>query len=237
MAEVLYTVHKQCPICNSQIEVTKVRSRLTVVQRDSDFCVHNRELNPYYYSIWVCNHCGYAAQDTYFNDISSAAVGKIKEFLAGRKVNINYSGQRTWQQAVETYKLAIFYAELIHSPPSRIAGLYLKLGWLFREAGNQELEIMALNKARENYEQALLKERMPIGNMSEVTLEYLIGELLRRTGRVEEALVYLGRLVSNPKARSEKKILEMAREAWQAARDSKQQIAATRQEATKVNEN
>jgi len=113
----------------------------------------------------------------------------------------------------------------------------LKLGWLFREAGNQELEIMALNKARENYEQALLKERMPIGNMSEVTLEYLIGELLRRTGRVEEALVYLGRLVSNPKARSEKKILEMAREAWQAARDSKQQIAATRQEATKVNEN
>lgn len=236
MVDVLYTVDKQCPICNSQVTVTRVRNRLSMVQRDSDFCVHYQEVNPYYYGIWVCSHCGYAAQDAYFTAVSTAAAAKIKGFLANRQVNIDYGGERTCQQAVATYKLAIFYAELINNLHSRIAGLYLKLGWLYRENGEQKLEILALDKARENYEQALLKERMPIGNMSEVALEYLIGELLRRTGRTDQALAYLGKVVASPQARSEKQILELARAAWQAAREDKQQVAAATEgdQSTKV---
>lgn len=224
--DVLYTVDKQCPICNGQVVVTKVRNRLSIVRRDSDFCVHYQEVNPYYYGIWVCPHCGYAAQDTYFMTVAPAAVAKIKQFLASRQVNIHYDGERTCQQAVATYKLAIFYAGLIHSLPSRLASLYLKLGWLYRECGEQRLEKLALEKAREQYEQALLKERMPLGNMSEVAVEYLIGELLRRTGCIDQALTYLGKVVASPQARVEKQIMELARIAWQAARESKQQAAA-----------
>ena len=70
---------------------------------------------------------------------------------------------------------------------------------------------------------AFLKEKMPIGNLTEVTLTYLIGELLRRIGNIDEALSYLGRVVSNPQAKNEKRILDMAREAWHVARDMKKE--------------
>lgn len=206
-------------MCDKEITVTRVRNRLAMLKQDSDFCTYYKDMNPYYYSIWVCPHCGYAAQDSYFEE-TPAAFGVIKDFLAGRTVKANFCGERTRDTAIATYKLAIFFAEMAGALPSRLAGLYLKLAWLYREAGQSE-EAAMLDKAREYYEQAFLKEKTPIGNMTEVTLEYLIGELLRRTGRLPEALSYLGKVVGNPRAREEKRILEMARDAWNLARDAK----------------
>jgi hypothetical protein len=110
--------------------------------------------------------------------------------------------------------------------PSRLAGLYLKLAWLYREGGLPDEEEAMLDQARQQYEKAFLKERTPIGNMSQLTLEYLIGELLRRTGRLPDALNYLGKVVGNPQAKNEKRILEMAREAWTLARDARKEQSA-----------
>ena len=127
-----------------------------------------------------------------------------------------------------TFKLAIFFANMAGTLPSRQASLYLKLAWLYREGGLPDEEKAMLDQAREHYEKAFLKERTPIGNMSQLTLEYLIGELLRRTGRLPEALNYLAKVVGNPQAKNEKRVLELAREAWTLARDARkeQQAAA-----------
>lgn len=80
-----------------------------------------------------------------------------------------------------------------------------------------------MSRAVEDYKTAYMKEQTPIGNLTEVTLTYLIGELLRRTGKFEESLSYLSRVVSNPAAKNEKRILDMAREAWQTVRDQKKE--------------
>jgi len=225
MADIFYTAEKRCVICDQEFTVTRVRSRLTMVKQDSDFCTYYREVNPYYYGIWVCPHCGYAAQDAYFEE-PPASFGAVSEFLAGRDVKANFCGQRTRDTAIATYKLAIFFADLAGALASRQAGLYLKLAWLYREAGRQDEEAAMLDKAREYYEKAFLKEKPPFGNMTQLTLEYLIGELLRRTGRLPEALNYLGKVVGNPQAKKEKRVLEMAREAWSAARDARKAMLA-----------
>ena len=103
-----------------------------------------------------------------------------------------------------------------------MASLTLRLAWLYREKEMVAEEQDMLQKAIDAYKAAFLKEKMPIGgNLSEVTLTYLIGELLRRVGNLDEALSYLGRVVSNPQAKNEKRILDLAREAWHAARDAK----------------
>lgn len=226
MADILYTVEKACVMCDKRFTVTKVRNRLSMLKQDSDFCTYYNEANPYYYSIWVCPHCGYAAQDTYFEELP-ANMAAVKAFLADRNVKVNFSGQRTRQDAVTTYKLAIFFADMAGTLPSRQASLYLKLAWLYREGGLPDEEKAMLDQAREHYELAFLKERTPIGNMSQLTLEYLIGELLRRTGRLPEALNYLAKVVGNPQAKNEKRVLEMAREAWTLARDARKEQAAT----------
>lgn len=224
MADAIYQVEKPCPICEKQFTVTKVRSRLTMVKQDSDFYVQYKEVNPNYYSIWVCPHCGYAAPDAYFQEINSAGTQKIKKFLEGKKVNVNYGGVRTREQALATYKLATFYGELISEKESRLGGLYLKLGWLYREGQQPEEEKQALLKAIAHYEKAPLKERFPIGNLTEISLFYLLGDLFRRTGQLDHALSYLGRVVGDPRAKMEKRVLEMAKELWHKARAEKKAL-------------
>lgn len=218
MAEPTYSVEKTCPICEQNFTVTRTRGRQVMDKQDSDFCAHYKDINPYYYTVWVCSYCGYAADDSSFEDVSVAAKDKIAKFLAAREVNVNFSGQRTREQAIATYKLAIFFADLIAVPASRSAELYLKLGWLYREGEQVEEEKNALAKACEYYEQALMRERLPIGSLSEAAVTYLIGELARRGGQNEKALLYLGKVVGNPAAKLEPRVFNMARDAWHEAR-------------------
>ncbi|MDU4961263.1 MAG: DUF2225 domain-containing protein [Sporomusaceae bacterium] len=226
MADILYGVKKECPLCGGEFSTTKVRNSLKMVKQDTDFCTYYQEANPYYYVIWVCPHCGYAAQDVYFEQpLPTAAAESLRKFLKNRQVNVDFGGVRSREQAIATYKLAIFYAEMMLTLSSRLAGLWIKLAWLFREGGQAEEEQIALAKALSYYEKASLKEQLPIGGLTEITLQYLMGELLRRTGKTDEAITYLGRLVSDPRARSEKRIVDLARQCWQLARQEKGQAA------------
>jgi uncharacterized protein (DUF2225 family) len=76
------------------------------------------------------------------------------------------------------------------------------------------MEAMALEKALEYYEKASFKESFPIGNMNEVTMDYLIGQLQFRTGKLDQAAANFSRIIANPQAKSEKRISELARDAW-----------------------
>ncbi|QDR83233.1 DUF2225 domain-containing protein [Sporomusa termitida] len=218
MAEPTYSVEKTCPICENNFTVTRLRGRQVMIKQDTDFCAYFQEVKPYYYTIWVCSHCGYAAEDTCFDVASSAARDKIAAFLAGRDVKVNFEGERTHTQAIATYKLAIFFADLISAPASRLAELYLKLSWVYREGEEQEDEQNALAKAGEYYEQALMRERLPIGTLSEAAVTYLIGELARRTGQTDKALLYLSKVVGSPAAKLEPRVTNLARNAWHEAR-------------------
>lgn len=218
MAEPTYSVEKECPICKNKFDVTRTRGRQVLIKQDSDFCSHFQNINPYYYTIWVCSHCGYAAPDTCFEELTVAAQDKISKFLANRTVNVNYGGIRTREQAIATYKLAIFFAELIEAPASKLADLQLKLAWLHREGEHAEEEKISLAKACEHYEQALFRERLPIGTLSEAAVSYLIGELARRTGQTEKALLYLGKVVGSQTAKLEPRVYSLARDAWREAK-------------------
>lgn len=221
MADPLYQVEKTCPICEQKFKATKTRGQAITVTTDTDFCTHFQDINPYYYAIWVCSNCGYAAHEERFFTLLESGRNKLKQFLTGKQVNLDFSGPRTWDQAVTSHKLAIYYANLISLPASHIASLELRLAWLYREKEMEIEERELMSRALEDYQTAFMKEQTPIGNLTEVTLTYLIGELLRRIGKNDESLTYLSRVVSNPQAKNEKRILEMARDAWQNVRDLK----------------
>ena len=224
MASPLYQVEKTCPICDKEFTVTKTRGQMIPTKTDSDFCTHYSEINPYYYAVWVCSHCGFAAHEDRFFTLLESQREKLKQFLSGRQVNLDFGETRTWEQAVTSHKLAIHYANMVSLPASHVASLTLRLAWLYREKEIAAEEQEMLRKATEAYKAAFLKEKMPIGNLSEVTLTYLIGELLRRIGNFEESVSYLGRVVANPQAKNEKRILDLAREAWHEARDAKKKL-------------
>jgi len=225
MAEALYSLEKECAVCEGNFSVTCVRSRLALIKQDSDFCAYYHGVNPYYYTVWVCPHCGYAARDTDFPEISEPMIVKIKAFLSKRNVKINLCGNRTREQAIMSYQLAIFYSGIVPMPASKLAGLYLRLGWVYREGELVDDEHNVLVKARELYEKALEKERMPLANLSELAVMYLVGELFRRTGEEDRAMLYLSKVVSSPLAKVEKRIGDLARASWQQIRESKAKAA------------
>ena len=227
MLDPLYQVEKTCPICEQNFKLTKTRGQIVAESTDTDFCTHFKDLNPYYYTIWVCPNCGFAAHEERFFTLLEGARQNLKTFLTGREVKLDLSGARSWEQAVTSYKLAIYYAGMVGLPASHIASLELRLAWLYREKAMVAEEMAVLDRAVKNYEAAFMREQTPIGTLTEVTLSYIIGELLRRVGRYDEALSYLGRVVGNPQAKNEKRVLEMAREAWQASRDAKKAAEAS----------
>lgn len=217
-----FTAEKMCPVCEKKFKVTKLRSRMVKIKQDIDLCMYYEGINPYYYTIWVCSNCGYASDEKNFSAIREADVAKIKAFLAAKEVKLEYVETRKWEDAVMAYKLAIFFADLIGAPPSRMAGMYLKLAWLYREQHNEEEEMALLKRAIDYYDQSLAKERYPVGPMTDTTVTYLIGALHKLRGNLDEATMYLSRVVGDQRARSEPLIYNMARDLWQDIRMEKE---------------
>ena len=220
-----FLVEKICPICGKSTRVIKTRSRQIVERTDEDFCAHYKDFNPYYYTIWVCEHCGYAADEKHFlKAMPERSKKKIEEFLAGRAIGFQFVETRGVPEAVASFKLAIFYAELINAPLSHRAGLYLELAWLFRGSDEKEKEEQAMRKAIELYDESLMTERYPVGMLTDTTVIYLIGALYYRLGDLESTTQYLSRIISDNDSRiQERKLYEKARALWQDIRAEKKQ--------------
>lgn len=222
-ASLVFTVEKKCPLCGENTRVTKTKSRLIVIKTDWDFCTHYRDFNPYYYVPWVCEKCGYAADEKHFTTEMPASHKKtLKEFLDKRHVEFKYSLERYMPDVVAAYKLAIFYEEMLNTSEAYRAGLYLKLAWIYRLAEDEENERTYLTRALESYESSLYKERYPLGNLTDTMVMYLVGAISFELGDVEKAAQYLGRMVNDNDIRtSEPKLMDKIKDLWTEVREQR----------------
>ncbi|MCL4424851.1 MAG: DUF2225 domain-containing protein [Firmicutes bacterium] len=222
MAEALYEQEEVCPVCGTRFPVVKVRkSRVAVSGRDSDFCLHYEGVNPNLYTIWVCPRCSYAAADTGFRELADYQKRAVLESLRqGVPYRRDFSGRRTPEVAVESYLLAAHFGRITRLKDSSMAGIYLRAAWFYRELGQvgEEREMLAL--ALQHYRQAYDRESFPIGKMSELTVQYLMAELLRRLGENREAIQWFSRIVSDPRGKQEPQLVSQARDMWYQAREA-----------------
>jgi len=231
MNEGLYNVTITCPVCSKNLEVTKVKSKACkVVSNDTDFCTYYETVNPLFYDIWVCGHCGYAAQRDKFPDISFKNSKIIREKVTPHWNPRDFSGERDVNAALETFKLALYELNLLEtSKPSDFARICLRIAWLYRindkVKDSKDKENEFLNFALKHYVNAYEKERFPIGKFDEITCTYLIGELYRRVGNPEESLKWFSRIISSPAGRNNARILELTREQIQLVREETSSIS------------
>ena len=221
----LYVVKKPCPICSMETRATKVRSRLITETVDNDLCTHYKDINPYYYRIWVCEHCGYAEDERHFlNGVAPKAKKEIQEFLAGHHGTSEFKEQRTRDDAIKALKLA-------HK-----AGLNLTLAWIYREAGDKENEEKFLAEAGKLYIESRSREVFPQGQMTEADCIYLIGAIHFRLGDYDTAGRYLSMLMHNKELETkERVIVDRAKDLWSDMRDRmKEARAETSDDASPV---
>ncbi|MCH1625529.1 DUF2225 domain-containing protein [Ferdinandcohnia quinoae] len=226
--EPLYDKSKTCSICNKGYKTKRLRSGFVkAIKHDSDFCSYyeNEALNPLLYYVSVCPHCGFSVSEEFTTSFPPNTIEAIKNNICAKWSGSNYCEERSIQKAISTYKLAIYSATLKEEKHITIAGLYMRLSWIYRTIHNDEQENRFMSLALEEYIQSYLNSDFLNTQMSVTRLFYLIGEVSWRTGNTDQATKYFSKVIEKQKDNTqEKNIVEMAKERWQEIREEKNKI-------------
>jgi uncharacterized protein (DUF2225 family) len=192
-----------------------------VTNYDSDFYPHysSDESNPILYYVNVCPHCGFSFSDDFNPYFPPGTLEMIIDKVCKQWVHQEYGGFRDKKTAIKTYKLAAYCATLKKEKHISIAGIYMRLAWLFRSLENAEQEQRFMKLAEHEYLESYLADDYRGTQVTEIRILYIIGELCRRTGNIEEAVRYFSKVIEMQKSTTEQKTVEMARERWYEIRE------------------
>lgn len=206
----LFDKNITCPVCGATFKTKVVKSKSPrISSRDSDFFIRYSTINPYFYDVWLCNSCGYAAMKSDFKNIKSYKKELVLSNITPKWQARKYPDVLDINSAIERYKLALLNAMLTDLDDSTKGMISLKLAWMYRLLNENNLENNFLKQALEGLTNAYQTEIFPIYGMQRDSLMYLIGDLNRRLGNDEEALLWFSRTIVS--TNSSARIKELAR--------------------------
>ncbi|WP_078554154.1 DUF2225 domain-containing protein [Bacillus alkalicellulosilyticus] len=228
--EPLFEKKVDCLLCKESFTTKKVRSsfkKARAMQSDfyTEYVYEDEVGSPLYYYVTICPSCGYAfTEDSnpYFHPRRKQDV--IEKVSAYWKGNDRYSYDRTLEQALQTYKLALYSGQIKEEREIVMAGLHMRLMWLYRKLGQQEEEERYLNYALQAYERSYYVGDYQETDMSLIQLTYIIGELYRRLGQFQKAGSYFSQLLYLEDDTRDLKYIKMAKEQWQVMREQQREI-------------
>lgn len=216
--EPLYDAKIQCVLCDGHFNSKKVRSRFIKPQRvDNDFgqIFGSNDQNPLYYYVTVCPHCGFTFTEDFNKSVPQRIREKTREKIADKvDHSIAYDGARDIDLAVRSFKLAIYFAQLVNEKHFVLARICHRLAWIYRGVGNTEEEMRFLALACTEYEQSYIYTDFNSEIVPEILILYSIGELNRRLGKHSEAVKYFSTVCEHPDRSRYTKYVNMARKQW-----------------------
>lgn len=190
--------HKQvaCPFCHTQFEVIEY-SEVEYFGMDTDFRTQYKTEGVYENSIYVCPHCNYA---TWGADFS-----KPLDLDQMRAIDGRLSGHRNEYE--DYFEIPVHdrfaYAGLTYEAMGRtsidLAYLYLTASWACRENDDIENERnfqnLAIQKLKRSIDEGLFNQDYDgvSGQIMETNITYLIGELYRRIGNLDQAKIWIAK--------------------------------------------
>jgi uncharacterized protein len=168
-----------CPNCRRKFE-TYVPISMSVFNVHTDFCPDTLGR-----PVHSCIHCGFAGSQQRFKRKVSA---KVRELVAAHLKPIKWGSKSSWWRRFEH---AARIAEWESRPPEEIANLYLGAAYecASNSAASARTEAAYRKKAVRFFQKSLDANEISSENVPNVT--YLVGELYRRVGELEEAAVWL----------------------------------------------
>lgn len=216
--EPLFKIKVACICCGLDFETSRVRpSFKKATGRDTDFNVRYKNTNPDYYVVRVCPHCGFSVTENFTDKFSQEQKGEFELKFRANWTQKDFGGERTWDEALQTYKLALVCAQLKGEKDRVISGLLHHIAWLYREKGDWEQERRFLGFALESY--LRVYENESSGEVNNARLMYLMGELNRRLGQYYEAVRWFSRVI-NDKRIMDSAMIRACREQWAETREN-----------------
>lgn len=223
----LFGRNQECHLCKKSFVTMKCRSKFIKVDRyDTDFCpIYNEDsVNGLLYNIFVCPSCGYSFSSDFSGYFPPGTKDAITENITNKWVPFDFGNERSTKEAIRAYKLAAYTATLKKEKYVVIAGLYLRIAWLYRSQG-KALEQRFMELAFHNYYQSFSRDDYRGTQVSDVRILYLLGELARRIGNEETAVHYFSKVIESRKRTVETKLIEMAQERWKEIREGRKKRA------------
>lgn len=197
--DLLYDAEVTCPVCGAKFKAKCLKTNVSrVTSQDSDFYKKYNKVPPYYYDVWLCNICGYAAMKGDFSKLRDAQKEEVQLKISNRWHGKLYPDVYTVDIAIERYKLALLNYFTINSKSSKKAMTCLKIAWMYRSKEDSTNELIFLNQALDGFNDAFMNEDFPIYGMDKFTIMYLIGELSRRVGKNDIALSWFSKVITSP---------------------------------------
>ena len=221
----LYTSHKKCPICGAKVDFTKIRTRsVRLLKQDSDFCPYYEGENPILYEAVICPECGYGSHITTFEQVNGIEKARTREKITPKWHKRCFLGERTYDQALEAFKIVLLNLYEREAVRSEIAKICLRIAWIYRYKNEDRLENKFLEHALNYYKMAYHEEDLTSGKLDEYTCMFIIGELSKRAGHYNESLQWFSRLItcySDPlqKSHISNKLIETTRDIVQEVKD------------------
>lgn len=207
-----------CKVCDKEFKSKMVRTgKVKLIGSDTDLRPKYQHVDSLKYDAIVCPYCGYAALSRFFNYMTDAQAKLIKENISSRFKGLKEKeAVLSYDEAITRHKLALVNAVVKHAKSSEKAYICLKLAWLYRgksenlpedtknpeEVKKQlaELEKESISNAYEGFMEAFSKEPFPLCGMDELTVTYLTADLARRTGKYEDSLRMIARVLTSKEA-------------------------------------
>ncbi|AKN34227.1 hypothetical protein Ccar_21900 [Clostridium carboxidivorans P7] len=193
----LYNREVTCPVCGNEFKTKAVKtSAARILRKDSDSFIIFDVINPYFYDVWICNKCGYAAMKRDFNKIRNSEIELVKEKIKPKWHPKAYPDVYDVNVAIERFKLSLLNYYVIDAKASKKAMNCLKIAWMYRLLEDSGNETLFLKQALEGFNSAYFNEGFPLYNMDKFTSMYIIGELNRRLGNNDESLKWFSQIIT-----------------------------------------
>ncbi|MDR1205239.1 MAG: DUF2225 domain-containing protein [Peptococcaceae bacterium] len=209
----LYDREYNCPNCGDTFKTKRVlTSKIVVMRKDPDFCPYYRGVNPLFYEVKICPYCSYAFTDG-FGPLKQAQKAKLRQLHKHGAGSVNFWGERDLDMARESFRRALLIARIIEERHLIVAGLSIRMAWMYRYSGDLREERRFLTQSLNQYELAYEKESFEQMGMDRDTLHYLLGELSGKLGRYAEAKRWFGKVIPSHKVK--RALHNMAEDQWE----------------------
>ncbi|WP_243388228.1 DUF2225 domain-containing protein [Bacillus kexueae] len=193
-----YKVGLACLYCHQDFQSTKVLSHKAKMKKmDSDFCIHYEKENPMFYDIYVCPHCGYAFHKSFRKLVEPYRSLVEENYIQKMKTVPNLCGNRTFEEALKAYKLALLTAQISRERKIVLGHLCLNIAWLYRINGQESEEKKFLQHAVNDFHYVLSNERLDTQDIEEDKLIYLIADLNSRLDHYQVARKWFSYLITD----------------------------------------
>ncbi len=207
-----------CPLCNDKYTTLKPRHKYTMIDRtDADSCPYYKVVNPIYYEINTCPHCGYSFNNSTSAPVSADVKEAVRKVLNQTYKGQDYTGVRELEDAIKTFELATQCQWRVGAEAFSLGRMFLKYGWLYRYKKDPAKEKEQMEKALHYLAKFYDEEEIP-DYKEEMNIMFLIGQIHLNLDDKTGALHWFIRITQHPEKKKYPYIVNRSSEIWSEIR-------------------